>query len=54
MQSNVMVDAREAAENIGGILDDIWRTTTAPYPSERMVHVMDVIGMFLIILFLRL
>nr|XP_037870708.1 cytoplasmic dynein 2 heavy chain 1 isoform X3 [Bombyx mori] len=44
MQSNVMIDAREAAENIGGILDDIWRTTTAPYPSDRMVHVMDVIG----------
>lgn len=41
-----MDDIRESAENIGGILDDIWRTTTSPYAQDRMEHVFDIIGKY--------
>lgn len=41
-----MEEIRESAENIGGILDDIWRITTSPYSQERMVHIFDIIGMY--------
>lgn len=41
-----MSEIRESAENIGGILDDVWRFTTMPYKQDRMVHVFDIIGMY--------
>ncbi|CAH0628959.1 unnamed protein product [Chrysodeixis includens] len=44
IQSCPMDEVRESAENIGGILDDVWRFTTLPYAQERMVHVFDIIG----------
>ena len=45
MHSSPMDEIRESAENIGGILDDIWRITTPPYAQDRMAHVFDIIGM---------
>ncbi|XP_022829187.1 cytoplasmic dynein 2 heavy chain 1 [Spodoptera litura] len=44
INSSPMEEIRESAENIGGILDDIWRITTSPYSQDRMVHIFDVIG----------
>ncbi|XP_075972474.1 cytoplasmic dynein 2 heavy chain 1-like [Anticarsia gemmatalis] len=44
IQSGTMTEIRESAENIGGILDDVWRAATMPYKQDRMVHIFDVIG----------
>ncbi|KAL0839484.1 hypothetical protein ABMA28_016191 [Loxostege sticticalis] len=44
MQASSMSEIREAAENIGGLLDDVWRLTTFPYTQDRMIHMFDVIG----------
>ncbi|KAJ8726929.1 hypothetical protein PYW08_015326 [Mythimna loreyi] len=44
IHSSPMDEVRESAENIGGILDDIWRITSSPYAQDRMVHVFDIIG----------
>ncbi|KAG6453779.1 hypothetical protein O3G_MSEX008333 [Manduca sexta] len=44
MQSSVMPEVRESVENIGGILDDVWRTTTFPFSQDRMINVFDIIG----------
>ncbi|XP_047023303.1 cytoplasmic dynein 2 heavy chain 1 [Helicoverpa zea] len=44
IHSSSMEEIRESAENIGGILDDIWRISTSLYSQERMVHVFDIIG----------
>lgn len=46
MQAFSMSEIRESTENIGGILDDIWRLTTSPYSQERMMHMFDIIGQF--------
>lgn len=45
MQSSGAQEMRDASENIGGILDDVWRLTAFPYSQDRMKHMMDVIGM---------
>ncbi|KAJ0179270.1 hypothetical protein K1T71_004982 [Dendrolimus kikuchii] len=44
MHSSTMSEVIEAAENIGGLLDDVWRYTNALYPQDRMIHVFDIIG----------
>ncbi|XP_053600523.1 cytoplasmic dynein 2 heavy chain 1 [Plodia interpunctella] len=44
MQSTNMADTREIVENIGGLLDDVWRFTTIPYSQDRMIHIFDIIG----------
>uniref|UniRef100_A0A2A4JRE1 Dynein heavy chain, cytoplasmic n=1 Tax=Heliothis virescens TaxID=7102 RepID=A0A2A4JRE1_HELVI len=44
IHSSSMEEIRESAENIGGILDDIWRISTSPYSQDRMIHVFDIIG----------
>lgn len=46
MQSSPLPEVREAAENIGGILDDVWRLTAVPYPQDRMIHTFDVVGLY--------
>lgn len=47
MQSSSMPEVREAMENIGGILDDVWRLTAVPYSQDRMIHTFDVVGMYI-------
>ncbi|KOB67280.1 Cytoplasmic dynein 2 heavy chain 1, partial [Operophtera brumata] len=42
--SSSIVEMRESAENIGGLLDDVWRFTTVPYSQHRMTHVFDIVG----------
>ncbi|CAG9563607.1 unnamed protein product [Danaus chrysippus] len=37
-------EVRDSAENIGGILDDVWRYTSTPYSQDRMAHMFDIIG----------
>ncbi|XP_060800611.1 cytoplasmic dynein 2 heavy chain 1 [Amyelois transitella] len=44
LQSNSMSEIREIVENIGGLLDDVWRFTIIPYSHERMIHIFDAIG----------
>ncbi|XP_063374788.1 cytoplasmic dynein 2 heavy chain 1 isoform X3 [Cydia amplana] len=44
MPSLPMLEVREAVENVGGALDDVWRITVKPYPQDRMTHIFDVIG----------
>ncbi|KAJ2950705.1 hypothetical protein O0L34_g8965 [Tuta absoluta] len=44
MQSSPMAEMREAVENMGGILDDVWRFTVVPYSQDRMTHIFDVCG----------
>ncbi|XP_072941902.1 cytoplasmic dynein 2 heavy chain 1 [Epargyreus clarus] len=44
MQSSPMQEIRDSAENIGGILDDVWRYTTIPYQEDRMAHIFDIVG----------
>lgn len=44
MPTFTMSEIREATENIGGLLDDVWRLTTFPYSQDRMVHMFDIIG----------
>ncbi|XP_061706791.1 cytoplasmic dynein 2 heavy chain 1 [Cydia pomonella] len=44
MPSLPMLEIREAVENVGGMLDDVWRITVKPYPQDRMTHILDVIG----------
>lgn len=44
MHSITIKEVRETAENIGGLLDDIWRYTSSLYPQDRMIHVFDIIG----------
>ncbi|XP_073963735.1 cytoplasmic dynein 2 heavy chain 1-like [Choristoneura fumiferana] len=44
MPSLPMLETREAVENVGGALDDVWRITVKPYPQDRMIHIIDVIG----------
>ncbi|CAB3224981.1 unnamed protein product [Arctia plantaginis] len=44
IQSSTIDEVRESVENIGGILDDVWRFTTLPFKQDRMVHVFDIIG----------
>lgn len=47
MPSLPMLETREAVENVGGALDDVWRITVIPYPQDRMIHIIDVIGRYL-------
>ncbi|KPJ16863.1 Cytoplasmic dynein 2 heavy chain 1 [Papilio machaon] len=44
MQASPVYEIRDNAENVGGILDDIWRCTISPYAQHRMIHVFDIIG----------
>ncbi|KAM3968298.1 LOW QUALITY PROTEIN: dynein cytoplasmic heavy chain beethoven [Aphomia sociella] len=44
IESSTITEIREIAENIGGLLDDIWRFTTLLYPEDRMIHIFDIIG----------
>ncbi|CAK1578261.1 unnamed protein product [Parnassius mnemosyne] len=44
MQANPVYEFRDNAENIGGLLDDIWRYTVLPYSQDRMLHIFDIIG----------
>ncbi|XP_061378871.1 cytoplasmic dynein 2 heavy chain 1-like [Danaus plexippus] len=37
-------EVRDSAENIGGILDDVWRYSPTPYSQDRMVHIFDIVG----------
>lgn len=48
IKSSTIDEVRESVENIGGILDDVWRYTTLPFKQDRMVHVFDIIGMFVL------
>lgn len=50
MQSSSIAEMRESAENIGGLLDDVWRFTTVPYSQHRMTHVFDIVGKYIIML----
>ncbi|CAG9791906.1 unnamed protein product [Diatraea saccharalis] len=47
MQASTVSEMREPTENIGGILDDIWRFTTVTYSEDRMIHIINIIGNFL-------
>ncbi|CAH4033508.1 unnamed protein product [Pieris brassicae] len=44
LHSGNMQEIRDCAENIAGILDDIWRYTPVVYTQERMIHIFDIIG----------
>ncbi|CAH2063395.1 unnamed protein product, partial [Iphiclides podalirius] len=44
MKAVPLQDVRDNAENVGGILDDIWRYTLVQYPQDRMTHILDIIG----------
>ncbi|XP_013138537.1 PREDICTED: cytoplasmic dynein 2 heavy chain 1-like [Papilio polytes] len=44
MQASAVHEMRDNAENIGGILDDIWRCTVSAYSQDRMIHIFDIIG----------
>ncbi|RVE44281.1 hypothetical protein evm_011076 [Chilo suppressalis] len=44
MQANNIFEIRESTENIGGILDDIWRLTAVAYSEDRMMHIINIIG----------
>ncbi|XP_015834463.1 cytoplasmic dynein 2 heavy chain 1 [Tribolium castaneum] len=37
-------EVEEILENAHGILDDLWRHEPAPYPPERITHLMDIIA----------
>ncbi|XP_063823750.1 cytoplasmic dynein 2 heavy chain 1-like [Ostrinia nubilalis] len=47
MLASNMSETREAVENVGGLLDDVWRLSTFPYTQERMIHMFDVIAYFI-------
>ncbi|VVC94864.1 unnamed protein product [Leptidea sinapis] len=42
-----MQEVRDSAENIAGILDDVWRYTPVSFSQDRMAHMFDVIGYIL-------
>ncbi|XP_047546083.1 cytoplasmic dynein 2 heavy chain 1-like [Vanessa atalanta] len=44
LQTSVMQEVKDSAENIAGILDDVWRYTVHPYSENRMIHIFDIIG----------
>ncbi|XP_038213294.1 cytoplasmic dynein 2 heavy chain 1 [Zerene cesonia] len=44
LQIGNMQEIRDTAENVAGILDDIWRYTLMPYAQDRMIHIFDIIG----------
>ncbi|XP_052751641.1 cytoplasmic dynein 2 heavy chain 1 isoform X2 [Galleria mellonella] len=44
IQSSSISEIREITENIGGLLDDVWRFTTLLYPEDRMMHIFDIIS----------
>ncbi|XP_050362992.1 cytoplasmic dynein 2 heavy chain 1 [Nymphalis io] len=44
LQTSVMQEVKDSAENIAGILDDVWRYTVHPYSEDRMIHIFDIIG----------
>ncbi|XP_068628065.1 cytoplasmic dynein 2 heavy chain 1 [Battus philenor] len=44
MQACSVYELRDSAENIGGILDDIWRYVELPYSQDRMIHILDITG----------
>ncbi|XP_050677033.1 cytoplasmic dynein 2 heavy chain 1-like [Leptidea sinapis] len=46
-QSSSMQEVRDSAENIAGILDDVWRYTPVSFSQDRMAHMFDVIGYIL-------
>ncbi|CAH2091872.1 unnamed protein product [Euphydryas editha] len=44
LQVSQMQEVKDSAENIAGILDDVWRYTVLPYSADRMIHIFDIIG----------
>ncbi|KAL4719924.1 hypothetical protein ACJJTC_014409 [Scirpophaga incertulas] len=44
METSPLQEVREIAENVGGLLDDVWRLNSVSYSEDRMIHVFNIIG----------